>query len=103
VCKAVSCPISVDALPQATTVYELAKAGKSAKRVEELRKAGVNPANLPDTDAEILNVRTELGATPTLYERTSARRSRSAVERDEQASLRDRQPQDERKASGDNP
>ena len=73
VCQCLSCPICVDSLPQATSVYELARAGKSAKRNAELRKAGVNPDELPETDAEILSVRSELSATPNLYEKSSGR------------------------------
>jgi hypothetical protein len=73
VCQCLNCPICVDALPQATSVYELARAGKSMKRNAELRKAGVNPDELPETDAEILNVRSELSATPTLYDKSSGR------------------------------
>jgi hypothetical protein len=69
--------VAIDALPQATTVYQLAKAGTS-------------DPDLLVTDEEILKAKADFGATPTLFEKTAGRRARSAVLQDEEAALRDR-------------
>jgi hypothetical protein len=61
--QCVSCPIVFDALPQAVSVYELAK---GAAGTEEPSK----------TDQEIRNAQNDFGATPTLYEKTSTKTSR---------------------------
>lgn len=55
-CKSLSCRVAVDALPQATSVYELAKGGAT------------DPEFLK-TDAEVLDARADFGATPTLFEK----------------------------------
>jgi hypothetical protein len=77
-CQCVTCRVEVDQLPQATSVYDLAR---SAKGDPELLRM----------DAEILDAKPDFGATPTLYEKDSARRPRSETEADEEAALRDRQ------------
>jgi hypothetical protein len=61
--QCVSCPIAFDALPQAVSVYELAK---GATGTEEPSK----------TDQEIRNAQNDFGATPTLYEKTNAKSSK---------------------------
>src|SRR5436190_23961048 len=59
-CQALTCKVAVDALPQATSVYDLAKvgAGDAASKV----------------DVEILNAKADFGATPTLFEKGASRR-----------------------------
>ena len=59
--QCVTCPIVCDALPQAVSVYELAKGA-----AEEPSK----------TDQEIRNAQNDFGATPTLYEKTSTKSPR---------------------------
>jgi hypothetical protein len=56
--RCLNCPVAIDALPQATSVYELVKGG------------GAQPEILK-TDAESLRAQEAFGATPTLYEKTS--------------------------------
>jgi Flagellar P-ring protein len=67
-----SCRVAVDALPERVDVEDLAKTGagdsKSAK-----------------TNSEIIEAKAELGATPTLFEHTNARRSRFLDDADESA------------------
>jgi hypothetical protein len=53
--RCLSCPVAMDALPQATSVYELARAGAS------------NPEYFR-TDEEILSARHDFGATPNLFD-----------------------------------
>lgn len=50
-CQSLSCPVRCDALPQATSVYDLVKAGQGASQDGELVPAGQ-----------------DLGSTPTLYQ-----------------------------------
>jgi hypothetical protein len=83
-CQCVSCPVEVDQLPQALSVYELARAGRAS-------------SDLLTTDAEILNARPDFGATPTLYQKDGVTRKRSDVEQDEEAMLRDRNGKDDGK------
>ena len=54
--QCVSCPIAVDALPQAVAV-------------EELAKAGAGDAEALDTHAEIMAAKSDLGSTPSLFEK----------------------------------
>jgi flagellar basal body P-ring protein FlgI len=56
VCQCLSCQLEADALPQAVSVQELARAGVG------------DPEGLL-ADEEILNAKPDLGVTPTLYER----------------------------------
>jgi hypothetical protein len=55
-CECLSCRVRVDALPRATTVFELAKAGRSAA------------TGKPDEIVENLPANQELGQTPNLFE-----------------------------------
>jgi hypothetical protein len=57
-CRCLTCQVAVDALPQATSVYELAKAG--ADDPEFLK-----------TDEAIVKARLDFGATPNLFARDS--------------------------------
>jgi hypothetical protein len=68
-CDCVSCQVEVDALPQATSVYALRKAGQRAKA-----RAEGQPADADDD--ELLSTRLSLGPTPTLFDRDGGRRTR---------------------------
>lgn len=58
-----TCSVEMDALPQATSVHALQKAGERAR-------VGVKGQQLDhDADEEILNARLDLGSTPTLFEK----------------------------------
>jgi hypothetical protein len=59
--QCLSCPVAIDALPQAVSVYDLAK-------------AGADKAEAPATDQEIVKAQNDFGATPTLYEKSASRR-----------------------------
>src|SRR5262249_15360856 len=61
-----SCPVAVDALPQATSVYDLANAAADT----ELLK----------THPDILDARADFGATPTLFEKGKGRKGSGHVE-----------------------
>lgn len=74
-CQTLNCAVAVDALPQATSVYDLARAGKNDPNVK--------------TDIEIFEAKADFGSTPTLFESTG-RRSRSAFLKNEEAALRDK-------------
>jgi hypothetical protein len=89
-CQNLTCPVCVDALPQAVTVHELAQAGRDPKMTAVLLD-GASTTEPRAPDAEILNAGSELGTTPNLLEKTTGRRPRSALEHDEEASVRDRQ------------
>ena len=91
-CQALSCPVCIDALPQAVSVQELARAGREPSKAAELLEAGADlTAELRTPDPEIINAGSELGATPNLLEKSAGRRPRSAADRDEQTQLHDRQ------------
>jgi len=79
-CECLTCAVEVDALPQATSVYALKRAGQRAKA-----RADGQPA--ADDDEEVLSTRLDLGATPSLFERDGGRPLRSA-----DAAARDRPP-----------
>lgn len=81
-CQVVSCPVAVDALPQATSVYELAQAGRGARRLDA-----------PGADTAV--AKTDLGATPTLFE---SGRGRSPLGTDEEILLR-RKPSPEKQTA----
>ncbi len=81
--EGLSCRVAIDALPQKTEVFQLAK-------------AGAGDPDLLVTDEEILRAKADFGATPTLFEKNAGRRSRSASWQDEEAALRDRQPKSTR-------
>lgn len=80
-CECVSCPVEVDALPQATSVYALQKAGRRAK-------ARADGLAVDDDGEEVLSTRLDLGATPTLFEKDPGRRLRVS----DASSPRDRKP-----------
>jgi hypothetical protein len=61
-CEDLSCSLEVDALPQATSVYALKRAGQRSKG----RSDGL--AGTED-DEEVLSSKLDLGATPTLFEK----------------------------------
>jgi hypothetical protein len=71
-CRSLSCRVRCDALPQATSVFELAQAGRSAGGESAELLAGVR----------------DLGVTPTLYELGLP--SRSQQVREQETALRDR-------------
>jgi hypothetical protein len=84
--QCLSCRIAVDALPQAVSAEELAKAG--AGDAESLK-----------AHPEILSAQADLGATPTLFEKNPGKRPHSDAERDEEASLKDRKAAPGRKTA----
>jgi hypothetical protein len=77
--QCLSCRIAVDALPQAVSVQDLAK-------------AGAGDPEMLKTHPEILDARADFSATPTLFEKEPGRRTRSEREQDEEASLSDHKP-----------
>jgi flagellar basal body P-ring protein FlgI len=82
-----SCRVEVDALPQAVTVQALAQIGLNKKADEESDQPTL----------EILNAKGDFGATPTLYEKDPAQRTRAAVDQDKEAAVRDHKQQEARK------
>jgi hypothetical protein len=70
--ECLTCSVEVDALPQATSVYALQRAGERAKA------HGDGQAVAAADDEEIVNARAELGATPTLFEKHEAAPLRGA-------------------------
>ena len=79
-CRCLTSPVAIDALPQATSVYDLAKKG------DELLKV----------DQEIRNARLEFSSTPNLFDKGVGRQPRSAIGLGEDAVLREgRGPADE--------
>jgi hypothetical protein len=71
--KCLNCLVAVDALPQATDVYDLAK-------------AGAGDPELLKTHPEILGAKADFGATPTLFEKSDSGRERSRDAEKEAAS-----------------
>ncbi len=65
-CDGVSCAVEVDALPQATSVYALKKAGQRAK-------AHADGLTVDTEDDELLSTRLNLGPTPTLFDKGDGR------------------------------
>jgi hypothetical protein len=61
-CLCLNCPVAVDALPQLTTV-------------EDLARAGAGDADALKTHPEILQAQSEFGPTPTLFEKTGTPRT----------------------------
>jgi hypothetical protein len=92
------CSIVNDALPQATSVQDLAILGRRLKDGAE-GDSNVDPA-LVQRDTEVRNARGDLGATPTLFD--SGRRSLAAIEMDDQTLQRDRKDKGEKKTAGRN-
>jgi hypothetical protein len=64
--RCASCPVAIDALPQAVSVFDLAREGAANS---EMKKP----------DEEIIKAQGELGATPTLYERTNGQKPRPSA------------------------
>lgn len=88
-CRSLTCRVGVDELPQATSVYELARAG--AKDPDFLK-----------TDEEIVQARSEFGATPNLFDRGISQRRRTRLDdADAEALQRDNKPKDDAKAKAD--
>jgi hypothetical protein len=75
-CQALSCRVRSDALPLATSVYELARAGRSANGLE---------------DDDLVPNGQDLGATPTLYEPAYGKRDGLSL-------LRERKPTERKPA-----
>ncbi|MFN4260995.1 MAG: flagellar basal body P-ring protein FlgI [Gemmataceae bacterium] len=63
-CQCVSCPVAIDALPQVTSVRDLAKAGTTPDGI------------LQEQGAEIVTARGDFNVTPTLFETNAVRRQR---------------------------
>jgi hypothetical protein len=72
-CKCLTCPVAVDALPEATSVYRLAKLG-AGEDAEALQ-----------TDEEIVKARADLSPTPTLFDNGARRRPRIGTARNDAA------------------
>jgi hypothetical protein len=92
-CGVGDCRIVNDALPQTTSVYDLAVAGRRLKDGAG-DQSNLDPA-LVQRDTEVRNARVDLGATPTLFD--SGCRTRTAMEQDAAAVQRDRRGKDEKK------
>jgi hypothetical protein len=75
--RCLNCPVAVDALPQAVSVFDLAK-------------DGAHHPDLLQTDEEILHARDDFGATPTLYDKPNGQRMRSVLEKAD--AVRSRRP-----------
>ena len=85
-----SCPVAFDALPQAPSVYALAKKG----------------AQDPDffgSDKEVLDAHEDLGATPTLFDKNDGKPPRLAADRDPEATPPDSQSKKGPKIRGQKP
>jgi hypothetical protein len=67
-CQCMTCPVRVDALPVATSVYDLARAGQAQKKGQA--------DDVLRSDAEVMSARVDFGATPTLFDDGVHRRSR---------------------------
>jgi hypothetical protein len=67
--QCLKCPVAVDALPQAVSVYDLAKGGKG-------------DPGLQKTEQEILKAQREFGATPNLYDKSGGKRPRKEAHDD---------------------
>jgi hypothetical protein len=88
------CRIVNDALPQATSVYDLASVGRRLK-VSGDADRNLDPA-LVQRDSEVHNARGELGSTPTLFDQGNSRRAR-AFDSDAAAVQRDPKSKSEKK------
>lgn len=65
--QCLNCPVAVDALPQAPSVFELARRGAAGGDLSK-----------PD-DQDILKAKDDFGATPSLYEKGQAAKSRATA------------------------
>lgn len=77
-CRSLTCNVAIDALPQATSIYELAQGGKDR---EFLR-----------TDPEILKAKADFSPTPNLM--ATSHRPRGDAEKTAEASVRERKPRE---------
>jgi hypothetical protein len=68
-CETLSCAMEVDALPQATSVFELAE-------------NGANDLDFQDADARVFQRTVDLGATPNLFEKNASRKPKFRREDD---------------------
>jgi hypothetical protein len=95
-CQSMTCRAAADALPQAVSVQELARAGSEIRKREKqgaaLAASGSEETDLLKSDEEIVRARLDLGITPNLFERDPANRSRATVEREAAAVRNDRRP-----------
>lgn len=86
--RCLSAPLAIDALPQETSVFDLAKSGAN------------NLDFTKDDNAEISNAKMDIGATPTLFEKSNVRRTAPmtapAADLDE---LEERPPLDPRRSA----
>jgi hypothetical protein len=82
--RSLSGMMAIDALPQAVSVYELAKAGAGGP-------------DLAGVDAEILTAREGFGATPTLFEKTADRRKAAEAGEESEDKEKDEKPKPERR------
>jgi hypothetical protein len=85
-----SCPVAFDALPQAPSV-------------EALARQGAKDPDFFGTDKEVLDAREDLGATPTLFEKSTSKPSRITAERDADAVPSDSPAKYGKKARGQKP
>jgi flagellar basal body P-ring protein FlgI len=85
-CRALTCRVAVDELPQATSIFELARAG--AKKVDGHK-----------LDEEILNARLDFGTTPNLFEAGVGRKRRSSDDADAELLQDTRKPRDDKRSS----
>jgi hypothetical protein len=74
--QCLTCKVAVDALPQATSVYDLAK-------------AGAGDPELLQTHPEILDAKADFGATPNLFDKGSSNHSSSRTDKNAPAESRD--------------
>lgn len=70
--QCLNCKVLVDALPQATSIYQLAQTNAN----------GEEAGDVDSTDEELVKARADFGATPTLFEDGGRRRGRHGVEHD---------------------
>jgi len=66
-CEGLTCSVEVDALPQATSVYALKRAGQRSKGHGE----GLTGT---EDDEEVLSTKLDLGATPSLFDKDNGNR-----------------------------
>jgi hypothetical protein len=87
--KSLTCDLRFDALPQAPSVQELAKAGVDAKHRMDLAHQGKTPESQDRTDEELFNARGDLAGTPSLFEKGGGFNRRLSAEQtnQDQASL----------------
>jgi hypothetical protein len=85
-----SCPVAFDALPQAPSVYALAK-------------KGAQDPEFFGTDKEVLDAHEDLGATPTLFDKGDAKPAQLTAERDQDSTPPDPKAKKGQKIRGQKP